>query len=186
MRRVETTLALGHAERRESLDRRGEALDHVPAQILQPEPVAEQPPRRRRHDDAARLGQVLQPLGEIGRVADDSLLLRGALPHDIAGDDDAGRDADPHREFLARAGLQARDDFGDFEPRVDRPRRVVLMRAGKAKVSEYPIAKELGDEAVIARHYARTRVLIGADDLAHVLGIEPRRQRASSRRGRRT
>src|SRR5580693_6782010 len=61
MRRVETTLALGHAERRESPDRLGEALDHVPAQILQPEPVAEQPPRRRRHDDEARPGQALQP-----------------------------------------------------------------------------------------------------------------------------
>jgi hypothetical protein len=111
MRRVETTLALGHAERRESPDRLGEALDHVPAQILQPEPVAEQPPRRRRHDEDARLGQALQPLGEIGRVADDNLLLRGALPHDIAGDDDAGRDSDTHREFLAREGLQAVDGF---------------------------------------------------------------------------
>src|ERR1700722_17688900 len=99
MRRVETTLALGHAERRESLDRRGEALDHVPAQILQPEPVAEQPPSRCRNDDAARLGQVLQPLGEIGRVADYSLLPRGVLPHDIAGDDDAGRDSDRTESF---------------------------------------------------------------------------------------
>ncbi len=59
---------------------------------------------------------------------------------------------------------------------MDRPRRVVLVRAGKAEVGEYPIAKELGDKAVIARHDARTGVLIGADDLAHVLGIEPRRQ----------
>ena len=56
LRRVETALALGHAERRESLDRLGEALDSVPAQILQPKAVAEQPSRRRRHDDAARLG----------------------------------------------------------------------------------------------------------------------------------
>src|SRR5271167_578768 len=58
------------------------------------------------------------------------------------------RDAQLHRPG---ARLQPGDDFGDFEPRMDRPCRVVLMRAGKAKVSEYPIAKELGDEAVIAR-----------------------------------
>ena len=50
------------------------------------------------------------------------------------------------------------------------------MRPGKAKVSEYPIAKKLGDEAVIARHYARTRVLIGAGVLTLVRGSEPRRQ----------
>ena len=34
-----------------------------------------------------------------------------------------------------------------------------------------------GDEAVVARDRARTGVLIGADDLAHILGIEPGRQR---------
>ena len=133
MRRVETALALGHAERSIGLDRLGEALDRVPAQILQAEPVADQPPGRGRHDDAARIGEALQPRGEIGRVADDGLLLRGALPDDIARDDEAGRDPDPHGELLARAGLQAPHGFGDVQRRMDRARRVILMRAGKAE-----------------------------------------------------
>src|SRR5271165_2483472 len=76
MRSLEATFALGHPERGESLDRLGEALDRVAAQTLQPEPVADQAPRRSRQHDAARLGEALQPGGEIWRVADDRLFLR--------------------------------------------------------------------------------------------------------------
>ena len=166
-----------HAERRERLDRFGEALDGVLAHVPQSEAVGDEPPGRRRDHDAARLGEALQPRGEIGRVADDRLLLRRAFAHETADDDKAGRDADANAELFARAGLQARHDFGDFERRVDRPRRVVLMRAGEAEIGENAVAHELRDEAVIARHHARDRVLIGADDLAHVLGVEPRRKR---------
>ena len=107
------------------------------AEVAQPETIAEQPPRRRRDDDAVRFGEALQPGGEIGRVADDRLLLRRALAHEIADDDEAGRDADAHGELLAGAGLQARHDCGDFQPRVDRPRRVILVRAGKAEIGEH-------------------------------------------------
>ena len=177
MRRVETALALGHAQGSVRLDRLGETLDRVKAQVLQAEPVADQPPGRRRHDDAARVGEALQPCGEIGRVADDDLLLRGALPDDIAGDNEAGRDPDPHGELLAGAGLQAPHGLGDVQSRMHRARRVVLVRPGKAEGRQNPVAKEFRDKAVIARQHARAGVLIGVDDLAHVLGIEPRRQR---------
>ena len=99
------------------------------------------------------------------------------MAHEIADDDKAGPDPDPHGEFSHCARLQRGDDFGDFEPRVDRSRCVVLVGAGEAEIGENAVAHELGDEAVIARHHARTGVLIGADDLAHVLGIEPSRKR---------
>ena len=178
MRRLEAALARRHAERRESLDRLGEALDRVPAQLLQPEPVADQAPGRRRDNDAARLGEALQPRGEIGRVADDRLLLRRPLPDDVADDDEAGRDPDAHREFFARARLQPGDDLGDLQPRMDRARGVVLVRAGKAEIGEDAVTHEFRDEAVVARHHARAGVLIGADDLAHVLRVEPRRERS--------
>ena len=49
------------------------------------------------------------------------------------------------------------------------------MRARKAEIGEHAVAHELRDEAVVARDRAATGVLIGADNLAHVLGIEPRR-----------
>ena len=117
MRRLEAALARRHAERRKSLDRLGEALDRMPAQLLQPEPVADQPPRRRRDNDAVRFGKPLQPRGEIGRVADDRLLLRRPLPYHVADDDEAGRDPDAHGEFLARACLQARHDRQVYKQR---------------------------------------------------------------------
>ena len=73
--------------------------------------------------------------------------------------------------------MQPRYDVSDFETRVDRPRRVVLMRAGKPEICEKAVTHELGDKAVVARHHARTGVLIRPDDLPHILGIEPCRQR---------
>jgi hypothetical protein len=51
------------------------------------------------------------------------------------------------------------------------------MGTGKAEIGDYPIAHELGDDAVIARDRARTGILVGPYDLAHILGIEPRRHR---------
>ena len=46
---------------------------------------------------------------------------------------------------------------------------VILMRTGKAEIGENAIANELGYKAVAASDDARGGVLIGADDLAHVL-----------------
>src|SRR5208282_4921687 len=100
-----------------------------------------------------------QPGGEIGRVADDRLLLRRALAHEIADDDEAGRYADAHGELLAGAGLQARHNRGDFQTRVDRPRRVILVRAGKAEIGQHAVSHELGDETVIASDRAGAGVL---------------------------
>ena len=60
---------------------------------------------------------------------------------------------------------------------MDRARRVILVRPGKTEGRQNAVAKEFRDKAVIARQHARAGVLIGADDLVHVLGIEPRRQR---------
>ncbi len=177
MRRIEPALARQDAERRERLDRPGETFHGVPAQLPQAELVADEAPGRRRDNDAAHFGEALQPRGQIGCVADDRLLLRRAFAHEIADDDKAGRDANAHCELFARAGLQAGDDFGDFEACMDGPRRVVLMRARKAEIREDPIAEEFGDKTVIAGHHAGTGVLIGADDMAHVLRIEPRRKR---------
>src|SRR6202453_1226676 len=135
---------------------------------------------RRRRVAAPRVGQALQPRGEVGRVADHRLLLSGALSHEIANHDEAGRDADPHGEFLTRAGLQTRHSFGDFESYVHRARRVVLVRARKAEIGENAVAEKSGDEAVITRDDARTGVLIGQNNLTHVLGVESRGERGGA------
>ena len=60
------------------------------------------------------------------------------------------------------------------------------MGARKAKICEYPVAHELGDETVIARDRARAGVLVGTDDFPRVLGlsraesaVEPTRSHAT-------
>ena len=76
------------------------------------------------------------------------------------------------------AGLpQLADRRGDRQPRPDGPLGLVLMRPRPAEIGQHAVAHELGDVALEARDLARHRVLIAADHLAHVLGIEPRRQR---------
>src|SRR5208337_5244233 len=177
MRGLEPALARRNAERLPSLDRLREALDRMPAEIAQAEPIAEQPARRRGHHDAARLRDALQTSSQIGRVADYGLFLRRALPHEIADHDEAGRDADPHGELFARERPKARHRVGDFQARMDRPCGVVLVGVWETEIGENAVAHEFGDEAVISRDDARTSVLIGADDVTHVLGIELRRYR---------
>jgi hypothetical protein len=51
------------------------------------------------------------------------------------------------------------------------------MGAGETEISKNAIAHEFGDEAVVACNRARTSVLVSANDLAHILRIEPCRQR---------
>ena len=43
---LEAALGRGDPERRQGLDGLGEALHGVPAEVLQPEAVADEPPRR--------------------------------------------------------------------------------------------------------------------------------------------
>jgi hypothetical protein len=173
MRGLEPALALRNPQRRPGFDRLGEALDRVLSEIAQAESIADESPRRRGQDYAAGLGEPLQPRCEVRGVADDGLFLRGALSDEIAHHDEPGRYSDAHGEYSPRPRLQSGDYFGDLQSRVHRPRCVVLMCARKAEVGENAVAHEFGDEAVIARDDTGDGVLIGADDLAHVLGIKP-------------
>ena len=77
---------------------------------------------------------------------------------------------------LPAACGQPGDRLGDGEPGPDRPLGIVLVRLGPAEIGEHPVAHELGDVALPAQHLARDRILVGAQDLAHLLGIEPRRE----------
>ncbi len=53
----------------------------------------------------------------------------------------------------------------------------VLVRARIAEIGQQPVAHELGNETAMARDHDGAGFLVGADHLAHVLGIEPGRQR---------
>src|SRR5262249_6764710 len=97
-----------------------------------------------------RSGEGLKARGEVWRLADHRLLLRGTFADQVTHHHLPGGDADAASDHSTwrRALLCARLDHGQTRP--DRPRGLVLMRAGPAKIDEHAIAHVLGDEAVIA------------------------------------
>ena len=88
--------------------RLGEALEALRAEVGQLEQPADQPPRRLADHHAARRRERLQPRREVRRLADHRLLLRRALADQLADHDQAGGDADPRRQRLARRRRQPR------------------------------------------------------------------------------
>ena len=119
----------------------------------------------------------MQTRRQIGRVADHGLFLRRSRSDEIADHDDAGRYADADLQRLTGGSFELPGDRRDFQRRPDRPFGVFFMGAREAEIGENAVAHEFRDKPVVARHRARTGVLVAADDIAHVLGIEPRRQR---------
>jgi hypothetical protein len=65
----------------------------------------------------------------------------------------------------------------DRKPGPHRAFGVVLVRLGVAEIAEHAVAHILGDEPPAALNQARAALVIGSDDLTHVLGIEPSRHR---------
>ena len=171
--RAQRRETVGHGARAQHarhLDRVGEALDRMGAEIGVVEQLADQGAGVRADHDAAGLGQRLQAGGAIGRVADHRLL----LADQVAGDDLAGRDADPRRERHGEA--HPADRVHQVEAGPDRPLGIVLMRLRVAEIGQHAVAQELGDVALEALDHPRAAVLIGAHDLAQVLRIETGRE----------
>jgi hypothetical protein len=99
-----------------------------------------------------------------------------SLPYEIANHEKAGGDADAHRKLVARA-LAAPPPRQRFRAPRAPPAPHHPHGRGEPEIGEKAVTHELGDKAIVARHHARTGVLIGSDDLPHILGIEPCRQR---------
>ena len=127
------------------------------------------------NDQGARPGQRLQSGGEVWRLADHAALLRGTGADQIANDDEAGGDANPHVQRLL-CGEPA-DRVDDREPGASRALGIVLMRLGIAEINQHAVAHILGDKTAKAGDGVGDAAMVGADDLAQILGIEARRQR---------
>src|SRR5258708_3368643 len=79
--------------------RTGDPLDLDSGEITVLEEIADQVARARGDHDCARLGQGLQPSGEVRRFADDRLLLRRSFADQIADDHQPGGDPDARSEL---------------------------------------------------------------------------------------
>ena len=156
--------------------RPGDALHLDGAEIAVLEEIADQPARARGDDDRVRLGQGLQPGGEVRRLTDDRLFLRRAFADQIADDHQPGGDPDARLE-LGGFDIEATDSVDHAQPRPDRPLGIVLMRPRVAEINQNTVAHVFRDKAVEARDDLGDGAVIGGDDLAQILGIEPRRER---------
>jgi hypothetical protein len=156
--------------------RRADALDLDAAEIAVLEKIADQPARACGDDDSTRLGQGLQAGGEVRRFADDRLLLRRAFADQIADDDQPGSDPDAPLELYG-PDIEATDCVDDVKPCPDRPLGIVFMRLRVAEINQHAVAHVFGDKAVEPDDDLGDGAVIGGDDLAQILGIEPRRER---------
>ena len=129
-----------------------EALELVPAEIAILEPFGRELPRDLGHDDRVGLGHALQAGGEVGRLADDRIVVRHALGVGDAHHDQAGRDADPHPDRPDRRTVRAQlgDGAHQLEPGMDGSLGIVLVRHGIAEVDQDAIAHIARDVAVVA------------------------------------
>ncbi|MGA7386985.1 MAG: hypothetical protein WBW99_03525 [Pseudolabrys sp.] len=115
------------------------------AKVAQPEPIAEQPACRRSNDDCPRLGQGLKARRNARRVTNHSLFPQCTL---AADHHQAGGYANADRERLVCARLEPCNSGSNIEPRAHGSLGIVLVRTRIAEIGQYPVAPEIGKEAV--------------------------------------
>ena len=155
-------------------ERLGEALEPQRAEVGQLEQAADQPPGRLA--DRPRCPAAASAWSRAARFGvSPTTACSCAAPSPISSPTTTRPVAMPTRAASGSpAGVCSRATACDHrQPGAHRPLGLVLVRLRPAEVGEHPVAHVLGDVALAARDRARHSVLVGADDVAHVLGIEP-------------
>ncbi len=141
----------------------------------------EQPLGDRADDDRVRRGQGLQPRGHDRRLTDDGLAVPRGPGANFAGDDQAGLHADPHAQTQMVLGLETIIGVtkirNDGEPRQDGAHGVVFMRLRIAEIDQQSVTAVLRDMTFVSLDRAHAGLVEHVQDLPHLLGIEPLRQR---------
>jgi hypothetical protein len=103
------------------------------------------------------------------------LFLRRPFANQIADNHQPGRDADAR---LQRDGfdIEAADSVDDTQPSPDRTLGIVLVCSRVAEINQHSVAHILGDKPIEASDDVGDGAVVGGDNLAQILGIEPRRQ----------
>jgi hypothetical protein len=144
----------------------------VPTEVTQAKQIAEQPTRGGGDDDRPGLGQGLKAGCKVRRLPDHSVLPQRTLAAKVADHHHASRDANANCERFGGARLESRNCGDDIEPRPHGSLGIVFVREGIAEIGQYPVASELGEEAVIGSRDTGAGGVIGIDHGAHVLRIE--------------
>jgi hypothetical protein len=158
------------------LHRCDDALHPDGTEIAALEQIADQPAGAGGDDHRVRLGQGLQPGGEVRGFADNRVLLRRAFADQIADHHLPGGDpdADPER---GGPNLEPTDGVDQTQPGADGALGIVFMSPRVAEINEHAVAHVFGDKAVEPRDGFTDGVVVGADDRPQILGVEAGRQR---------
>ena len=159
---------------RQAALRLGKAGERLRSEIGQIEQPADLPAGRFADDQRVRHGERLQPGGEVRGLADDPALLCGTLADQVADHGEPGGDAEPHAQILPRR--QSADRLDHRQPGAHRPLGIVLMRLRIAEVDQHPVAHIFGDKPVEPADRIGDGAVVGADQLAQILRVEPRRE----------
>ena len=153
-------------------DRRRHALELMRALVLDDEKPGRLPLHARGDEHRPRFGRRLHPRRDVRRLAEH---FAGRVDHD-----------EPHLEAdaggkLGRArsgvpGVEVGERALDGERGAHRALGVVLLRLRIAEQGHQPVAELLQHVAAETRHRRGGLVEIGADQVAPVLGVQPRRE----------
>ncbi len=153
------------------------AFDPDLAQIAVFEQPAGEPTGLRPDHHRARLGQRLQPGGEIGRLPDYRLLLRRTLADEISDHHQPRLDPDPGLQWRIGRDLQLADRLDEPQPGPHGSLGGVLVGARIAEIGEHAVAQVFRDEPARALDHRGTAAVVRADHAAQILRVEPRRKR---------
>ena len=103
-------------------------------------------------------------------------LLRFARADQVADDHEPGRDPDTHLQQNTGGGLDLQHRLDQGKPGPHRALGIVLMGLGIAEIGQHSVAHVLGDEAAGLGDEIGAAAVVCADDLAHILGVEARRE----------
>ena len=169
---LEAALGRRHTLDRPRRDRLRKTLEFVRAEIAQTEQIAEQAARRGGDDDRPGLSQSLEAGCQVRRLPDHGVLAQRALAAEVADHHQAGRDADANGERFRGARLESRNSGDDIERRPHGSLGIIFVRDWITEIGQYPVAAELGEEAVIGSRDTGAGGVIGIDHGAHVLRVE--------------
>jgi hypothetical protein len=121
----------------------------------------------------------LQSRGEVGRLPDHAALLRLAGSDEVPDHNHSGRDSETHPQRRWSRGCKLRHRVTEDERSPHSALGVVFVRARIAEINENAVAHVFGDKTAVTLDSRGAAAMIGADDVAQILGIE------LSRKGRR-
>src|SRR6516164_5545027 len=122
-----------------------------------------------------RLGKCLQPRGEVRRLADNCLFLRGTRSYQVTDDHDPRGNTYPRREPAFR--LDGTNGVRQLQPCAHRSLGIILLSLRVTEVGQDAIAHVFSDKAIMSAYRFGNALMIRTIHLAQVLRVEARSER---------